>query len=61
MTLALVGVSNGAIQFMVYEEMKKRRVEIRRARLGEGVGEEEVRTLVRCCDFFLFFEWLLSE
>ncbi|GAA5870095.1 hypothetical protein JCM8547_001461 [Rhodosporidiobolus lusitaniae] len=45
MTLALIGVSNGAIQFMVYEEMKKRRVELRRERLGEGVGEEEVRSL----------------
>ncbi|GAA6016057.1 hypothetical protein JCM10207_004427 [Rhodosporidiobolus poonsookiae] len=45
MTLALIGVSNGAIQFMVYEEMKKRRVELRRKRLGGAAGEEEVRTL----------------
>ncbi|GAA5836390.1 hypothetical protein JCM3766R1_003506 [Sporobolomyces carnicolor] len=34
MTLALVGVSNGAIQFMTYEELKKWRVELRRKRIG---------------------------
>ncbi|BGP15178.1 hypothetical protein JCM10213_008682 [Rhodosporidiobolus nylandii] len=45
LTLAIIGVSNGALQFMVYEEMKKRRVEARRARLGPGASEEEVRTL----------------
>ncbi|GAA5927790.1 uncharacterized protein JCM15063_005995 [Sporobolomyces koalae] len=33
MTLALIGVSNGAIQFMTYEELKKWRVESRRKRI----------------------------
>lgn len=47
LTLAIVGVSNGAIQFMAYEEMKKRRVELRRKRLGAGASDEEVKTLVR--------------
>ncbi|GAA5923709.1 hypothetical protein JCM3775_000481 [Rhodotorula graminis] len=45
LTLAIVGVSNGAIQFMAYEEMKKRRVEVRRKRLGDGASDEEVKTL----------------
>ncbi|GJN89704.1 hypothetical protein Rhopal_002691-T1 [Rhodotorula paludigena] len=45
LTLAIIGVSNGAIQFMTYEEMKKRRVELRRARLGPGASEEEIKTL----------------
>ncbi|GAA5894496.1 hypothetical protein JCM8208_006257 [Rhodotorula glutinis] len=45
LTLAIVGVSNGAIQFMAYEEMKKRRVELRRKRLGDGASDEEVKTL----------------
>ncbi|TNY17864.1 putative flavin-adenine dinucleotide transporter [Rhodotorula diobovata] len=45
LTLAIVGVSNGAIQFMAYEEMKKRRVELRRKRLGAGASDEEVKTL----------------
>lgn len=47
MTLALIGVSNGAIQFMTYEELKKRRVDLRRKRLGAGASEEEVKRLVR--------------
>lgn len=47
MTLALIGVSNGAIQFMTYEELKKWRVELRRKRLGgDHVSEEEVKKLV---------------
>lgn len=46
MTLALIGVSNGAIQFMTYEELKKRRVDLRRRRLGAGASEEEVKRLV---------------
>lgn len=52
LTLAIIGVSNGAIQFMTYEEMKKRRVELRRARLRPGASEEEIKTLVRSdsCD-----------
>ncbi|GAA6061169.1 hypothetical protein JCM10212_005755 [Sporobolomyces blumeae] len=45
MTLALIGVSNGAIQFMTYEELKKWRVESRRKRLGAGISEEEVKKL----------------
>ncbi|BGO90790.1 hypothetical protein NBRC10512_002831 [Rhodotorula toruloides] len=45
MTLALIGVSNGAIQFMTYEELKKRRVDLRRKRLGAGASEEEVKRL----------------
>ncbi|GAA6031178.1 hypothetical protein JCM8097_004044 [Rhodosporidiobolus ruineniae] len=45
LSLALIGVSNGAIQFMTYEEMKKRRMEVRRRQLGPGAGEEEVRRL----------------
>lgn len=46
MTLALIGVSNGAIQFMTYEEIKKRRVELRRKRLGAGASDEEIKRLV---------------
>ncbi|GAA5879835.1 hypothetical protein JCM3774_001397 [Rhodotorula dairenensis] len=45
MTLALIGVSNGAIQFMTYEEIKKRRVELRRKRLGPGASDEEIKRL----------------
>lgn len=47
MVLALFGVSNGAIQFMTYEELKRWRVERRRNRLGGGVSEEEAKKLVR--------------
>ena len=54
LTLAIVGVSNGAIQFMAYEEMKKRRVELRRKRLGDGASDEEVKTLVRRLSLPLF-------
>ncbi|GAA5897183.1 hypothetical protein JCM6882_001811 [Rhodosporidiobolus microsporus] len=42
LTLAIIGVSNGAIQFMVYEEMKKRRFEAKKRRTGGG---EELKTL----------------
>ncbi|KWU47577.1 putative flavin-adenine dinucleotide transporter [Rhodotorula sp. JG-1b] len=45
MTLALIGVSNGAIQFMTYEELKKRRVELRRKRIGAGASDEEIKRL----------------
>ncbi|GAA5970556.1 hypothetical protein JCM11641_007351 [Rhodosporidiobolus odoratus] len=45
LTLAIIGVSNGALQFMVYEELKKRRYETRRTKLGPEVSEEEVRKL----------------
>ncbi|GAA5919438.1 hypothetical protein JCM1841_002390 [Sporobolomyces salmonicolor] len=45
MTLALIGVSNGAVQFMTYEELKKWRVELRRRRLGQAASEEEVKRL----------------
>jgi hypothetical protein len=37
--LALVGVTNGSIQFAAYEEIKRRRSDIKRARL-ERNGEE---------------------
>lgn len=51
MTLALIGVSNGAIQFMTYEELKKWRVELRRKRIGGGGNDEispaELKKLVR--------------
>ncbi|GAA5823503.1 hypothetical protein JCM11251_000659 [Rhodosporidiobolus azoricus] len=40
LTLAIIGVSNGAIQFMVYEELKKRRFEAKKRRLG-GVGDQK--------------------
>lgn len=46
MLLALFGVSNGAIQFMSYEELKKWRQEVKRRRLGAGASEEEVNALV---------------
>jgi len=49
MTLALIGVSNGAVQFMTYEELKKWRVELRRKRIGDDtISEEEIKKLVRC-------------
>lgn len=37
MVLALFGVSNGAIQFMTYEELKRWRID---QRVAEGAGEE---------------------
>lgn len=46
MVLALFGVSNGAIQFMTYEELKRWRQEVKRNRLGPGASEEEVKALV---------------
>ena len=47
MTLALIGVSNGAVQFMTYEELKKWRVELRRKRIGnKTISEEEIKKLV---------------
>jgi solute carrier family 25 folate transporter 32 len=46
MVLALFGVSNGAIQFMSYEELKRYRVDARRARLGPGTTDEEAKNLV---------------
>lgn len=56
MTLALIGVSNGAIQFMTYEELKKWRVELRRKRLGgDHVSEEEVKKLVKFSTSFDHF------
>ncbi|GAA5970670.1 hypothetical protein JCM3765_005262 [Sporobolomyces pararoseus] len=46
MTLALIGVSNGAVQFMTYEELKKWRVELRRKRIAETtISEEEIKKL----------------
>lgn len=42
----MFGVSNGAIQFMTYEELKRWRQEVKRARLGAGASEEEVKALV---------------
>lgn len=46
MVLALFGVSNGAIQFMTYEELKKWRIELRRIRLGVEGSDEESKKLV---------------
>ena len=46
MVLALFGVSNGAIQFMTYEELKKWRMESRRERLGGRITEAEAKKLV---------------
>ena len=43
--MALVGVSNGAIQFMTYEELKKRGKE---RRIRRGVAENEAMDSVRC-------------
>lgn len=54
MLLALFGVSNGAIQFMTYEELKKWRVEARRARLGPGVDEDKIKALVCVCQLWVF-------
>lgn len=47
MVLALFGVSNGAIQFMTYEELKKWRTETRRNRMGGKISEKEAKNLVR--------------
>lgn len=46
MVLALVGVSNGALQFMTYEELKRWRTELRRVQLGPTATDEEVKKLV---------------
>ncbi|KAH9813604.1 mitochondrial FAD carrier protein [Melampsora americana] len=46
--LALVGVSNGAIQFMTYEELKKWRQEVRRQKSGityASMGEDDPTAL----------------
>jgi hypothetical protein len=51
MILALFGVSNGAIQFMAYEELKRWRVDARRNRLGPGTSEDDAKKLVRRLDF----------
>lgn len=42
--MAVVGVSNGAIQFMAYEELKKI---VRERKLRRSVGESEAVELVR--------------
>ena len=62
MTLALIGVSNGAIQFMTYEELKKWRVESRRKRIGgnESISQEELNKLVKKSDSTLMGEWKQS-
>ena len=46
--LALVGVSNGAIQFMTYEELKRKAKERKRRRMGDmsEVGESDATNLV---------------
>ena len=48
MLLALFGVSNGAIQFMSYEELKRWRQEVKRRKVGTGTGrgEEDWKALV---------------
>ncbi|GAA5892493.1 uncharacterized protein JCM6883_007378 [Sporobolomyces salmoneus] len=51
MTLALIGVSNGAVQFMTYEELKKWRIESKRRKRigtngsGQGKGETDLTKL----------------
>jgi len=56
MTLALIGVSNGAIQFMTYEELKKWRVELRRKRIGnDSISQEELKKLVCLFPFLPYF------
>lgn len=47
LTLALFGVSNGAIQFMTYEELKRWRIDSRRNLLGEDATAESAKHLVR--------------
>lgn len=47
MALALFGVSNGAIQFMTYEELKRWRIDDRRRMLGEDSTDEKAKNLVR--------------
>lgn len=42
--MALIGVSNGAIQFMAYEELKKR---ARERKVRKGMSEDEAMDLVR--------------
>ena len=49
MMLALFGVSNGAIQFMTYEELKRWRID---KRIAEGAGEDG-KNLV-CLDLLFF-------
>lgn len=48
--LALVGVSNGAIQFMTYEELKKWRKEVKKRKIAAGkAGDDlDVQNLVSC-------------
>lgn len=41
--MAVIGVSNGAIQFMAYEELKKK---ARERKMRRGVGESEAVDLV---------------
>ncbi|KAK4055559.1 mitochondrial FAD carrier protein flx1 [Microbotryomycetes sp. JL201] len=43
--LAIIGVSNGAIQFMTYEELKKWRQADKRRRLGPNASEDQVKNL----------------
>ncbi|KAK4056616.1 mitochondrial FAD carrier protein flx1 [Microbotryomycetes sp. JL221] len=43
--LAIIGVSNGAIQFMTYEELKKWRQADKRERLGPAAPEDQVKNL----------------
>ncbi|SCV70719.1 BQ2448_3481 [Microbotryum intermedium] len=45
LVLALIGVSNGAIQFMMYEELKRWRQEVKRRKLGPGADEGKIREL----------------
>ncbi|KAL8290045.1 hypothetical protein RQP46_002984 [Phenoliferia psychrophenolica] len=45
MGLALFGVSNGAIQFMTYEELKRWRIDVRHRMLGEDATDEKAKNL----------------
>lgn len=55
--LALVGVTNGSIQFAAYEEIKRRRTDLKKKRieLSGGVWKQENEMLVRTWFFFVLF------
>lgn len=62
--LALIGVSNGSIQFATYEEIKRRRTEVKRRKyLREGkewrVEDEKLVSLSQCLGLDLD-HWLME-